>query len=194
MGRKTPRVGVIAEDDSDVDSVRILIQRMTGIAQISIKRRVGKGCGRLKKKCHAWTDLLRQQGCSLLILIHDLDSNNLSDLTKEIQKALNPCPIMIHLICIPVQEFEAWLLSDPMAIKDAMNLKNPPKVKTSPETINSPKEHLGELIYRASNKEQIYMNTKHNPKIAAKISIDLVRAKCQSFVPFYDFVHSHLDN
>lgn len=194
MAKKIPTVGVIAEDDSDVDSVGVLIHRIADNEHIGIKKRVGGGCGKLRRKCRAWSEELRQSGCSLLVLIHDLDDNDPSHLRQEIQNALNPCPITIHLICIPVQEFEAWLLSDPEAIQSAMHLENTPNVKAPPETINSPKEYLAELIYRASNKEKIYMNTKHNSKMAASISIGLARSKCNSFVPFYDFVQSKLSN
>ncbi|MGD0331337.1 MAG: DUF4276 family protein [Nitrososphaeria archaeon] len=192
MVKKTPKVGVIAEDESDVESITVLIHRIANNDRIGVKGRVGRGCGKLRRKCHAWAKELSQGGCSLLILVHDLDNNDLRDLRKEIGDNLNPCPITIYLICIPIQELEAWLLSDPEAIKTAMHLKRTPNVKGPPETINSPKEHLADLIDRASDKEKIYMNTKHNYQIAASISIDLTRHKCNSFVPFYDFVQAYL--
>ena len=194
MAKRIQRVGVIAEDYSDADSVGVLIHRLTNYDRIGIKRFVGKGCGKIKKKCYKWSEQLRQRGCSLLVLIHDLDENNLADLRTTLNDALNPCPITIHLICIPVQEFEAWLLSDPNAIKTAMHLNKAPKIKGQPETISSPKEHLGELIYIASKGEKVYINTKHNSKITETLSIDLVRSKCPSFIPFYDFVQSNLGN
>lgn len=194
MAKNMPRVGVIAEDDCDVDSIRALIHRIAGNQRIGIKKFVGKGCGKVRRKCHAWADDLRQRGCSILVLIHDLDDNNIVDLKREIQHALSPCPITTHLICIPIQEFEAWLLSDPNAIQSAMHLRKIPKIKASPETINSPKEYLGELIYRLSNKEKIYINTKHNEQIAAEVSIDKARSRCPSFIPFYDFIQSNFNS
>jgi hypothetical protein len=33
-----------------------------------------------------------------------------------------------HLLCIPIEEIEAWLLSDPEVIATAIGLANPPKV------------------------------------------------------------------
>jgi hypothetical protein len=194
MAKRIPTVGVIGEDDCDVDSVRVLIHRIAENEHIGIKRCVGKGCGRIRRKCHAWAEQLKRRGCSLLVLIHDLDDNDLNDLRGKIQNALNPCPISIHLICIPVQTLEAWLLSDPKAIQTAMHLMNTPNVKAPPEIINRPKEYLGGLIYRASNKEKIYINTRHNSKIAAEISIKRVCRKCPSFVSFYDFVKSNFNN
>jgi hypothetical protein len=193
MAKRIPTVGVIAEDDCDVDSVKVLIHRIAENEHIGIKRCVGKGCGRIRKKCNAWAEQLKRRGCSLLVLIHDLDDNDINDLRGKIQKALNPCPISIHLICIPVQAIEAWLLCDPKAIQTAMHLENTPNVKAPPETINGPKNHLGGLIYRASNREKVYINTKHNSKIAEEISIKLARSKCPSFVPFYAFVKSNFN-
>lgn len=194
MIKRHQKVGIIAEDYSDVDSARILIHRIANNEKIGIRRVVGKGCGRIRKKCHAWSKQLRLKGCSLLVLIHDLDDKNLTELRRTIGEAIDPCPITLNLICIPVHELEAWLLSDPNAIRTAMHLRRTPKVKFPPETINSPKEYLGELIYRTSNGEKLYINTKHNSKIATEISIDLVKKKCPSFLPFYDFFHSNLNN
>ena len=198
MAKRIQRVGIIAEDNSDADCAAVLIHRITNNDRIGIRRFVGKGCGKVKRKCYAWSEQLRQRGCSLLVLIHDLDGNDIEDLRTTLNGVLNgvfnPCPITIHLICIPVQELEAWLLSDPNAIKTAMHLNKSPNVKGQPETISSPKEHLGELIYRASKGEKIYIHTKHNPKITEALSISLVQSKCPSFIPFYDFVQSNLAN
>lgn len=186
-----PHVGIIAEDDSDVASAKVLIHRIANNEQIGIKKFVGKGCGRIRRKCNAWANQLKQKGCSALIVIHDRDSNILTDLHIKIKAALDPCAIANYLICIPVQEFEAWLLSDPDAIKSGMNLHHKPNIKGLPETINSPKEHLGELIRKASKGEKIYMNTKHNEKIAEKLSIKKVAQRCPSFVPFRNFIKEH---
>jgi len=194
MAKRGHKVGVIAEDNSDVDCVEVLIRRLTNNAHIGIKSFVGKGCGKIRKKCYAWSDQLRQRGCSLLILIHDRDGNDVEDLIIVLNRALDPCPITTHLICIPVQEFEAWLLSDPDAIRSAMHLNKTPRIRWQPETINAPKEYLGRLIDRASRGEKVYIHTKHNSKITEMLSIDLVRSKCPSFIPFYDFVQLNLGN
>lgn len=187
-----PSVGVIAEDDCDVDSIRALIHRISGNDTIGIRKFVGKGCGKIKRKCNAWATQLKQKGCSNLILIHDLDRNDLDNLKDTLRKALTPCPIVNHLICIPIEEFEAWLLSDPEAIKASMRLQKKPNVKGLPEQINSPKEYLGKLIHMASNGEKIYLNTKHNVKIAEELSLEKTKNRCPSFMPFYDFVKKHI--
>jgi len=185
-------VGIIAEDDSDFDSARRLIRRISSNDRIGFHKFIGKGCGKIKRKCHAWATELKRKGCVTLVLIHDSDSNNLIALRQKLQDALAPSPIKKHLICIPVQEFEAWLLSDPEAIRKGLNLRKKPVVKGPPELINSPKEHLALLIHRASDGEKIYLNTEHNVKIAEELSIDKARQLCPSFLPFYDFIQEHI--
>lgn len=186
-GSVSPRIGIIAEDYSDVGSVKILIHRISGNSRIGTKKFIGRGCGKIKRKCNAWAYQLKLKGCSALIVIHDLDNNAIANLYKNIETSLSPCPIEKHLICIPVQELEAWLLSDPDAIKRAMKLKKAPKVKGIPEGINSPKEYLGSIILKASDGEKIYMNTVHNESIATALSISKA-LHCPSFKPFHHFV------
>ncbi len=193
MNRKLgPLIGVIAEDDCDVDSIRVLIHRIAGNEYIGIKKFVGKGCGKLRRKCNAWARILSQKKCSILILVHDLDTNELNGLRRKIRNALQPCPIVKYLICIPVQEIEAWLLSDADAIKESMNLPKRPNIVGLPENINSPKEYLEKIIYKTSEGEKIYLNTKHNVKIAEMLSIDMANRLCPSFQTFYKFVNDEI--
>lgn len=193
MSKKAkPPVGIIAEDDSDFISARVLIRRIGGIDNIRFHKFIGKGCGKIKRKCNAWANELNRKGCKTLVLIHDSDGKRLDILRAKLATALEPSPIKKNLICIPVQEFEAWLLSDPEAIKNGLNLRKKPVVKGPPEQINSPKEHLGLLIDRASNGEKIYLNTKHNVKIAELLSIERAKHFCPSFIPFYEFIQKHI--
>jgi Domain of unknown function (DUF4276) len=188
----TPSIGIIAEDESDYYSIRILIHRISGNKHISMKKFVGKGCGKIKRKCNAWANQFKQKGCSILIIVHDLDNNDIVSLRDKIIQALAPNPIDKHLICIPIQEFEAWLLSDPDAIKKGMKLNKKPNIKGLPENIQSPKEFLARVIDTASKGEKIYNNTKHNEKIAIELSLEKAK-KCTSFIPFWNFVRTHIN-
>jgi hypothetical protein len=185
-------VGIIAEDECDVDSARILIHSITGRSDTVVVRKfVGKGCGRIKRKCRAWASTLKTKGCKYLIMIHDLDRNDLARLRQDIENAVTPSPIKPYLICIPVEEMEAWWLTDPHAIQLALNLRKTPTIKGNPEYIPSPKERIGELVRQYSQKTKVYLNTEHNVKIAQHL--DLTKAKrCASFNPFFDFVTKHL--
>src|SRR5690349_20206340 len=127
MSGKQKLIGLIAEDNSDVNSLRILIHRIAGNSKIGVRSFVGNGCGLLRRKCKSWAAQLKDKGCSILILVHDLDRNDFADLLNQLRIAIAPCPIGDYLICIPIEELEAWLLSDSLAIKNTMNLAKAPK-------------------------------------------------------------------
>lgn len=185
---KNIQIGIIAEDQSDFICIKTLIHRITGNYKLKTSKFLGSGCGKIKRKCNSWAINLKSKGCSFLFVVNDLDSNDLEKLQSELSQSLYPCPIKKHLIVIPIQELEAWLLTDPVGIQKSLKLKKCPKVKINTEMINSPKEHLRDVIYKASNHEKAYINTKHNELISETISIDLIRSRCKSFVPFYDFL------
>jgi hypothetical protein len=192
--KKIAPVGIIAEDDSDIEVIKHLIHKVSGKDNIAVKKFVGKGCGKINRRCNAWANQLKNRGCGSIILVHDLDRNNLDQLYQRLHAALTPCPLEKHLICIPVTELESWLLSDPEAIRSSLALRNLPKIEFPPETIPSAKEYLGGAIHKASNGEVIYLNTKHNSKIVKEITVEIIAQKCTSFVPFQDFVRGNYGN
>lgn len=179
-------IGIIAEDNSDIETISMLISKISKTRR-KIKPFVGKGCGKLKRKCNTWANVLKDRGCSTLLVVHDSDSNDPESLFQSLKSSLDPCPIANHLICIPVQELEAWLLSDSDAIMKAFNLKKRPKSIAHPESIDSPKEHLEGIVEKASNGEKMYIHTKHNVKIAEHISIASILKSCSSFGCFHEF-------
>jgi Domain of unknown function (DUF4276) len=185
------RVGIIAEDVSDVDAARVLIRRIARRTDIGFKHFAGKGCGRMKGKCKAWAQALRAKGCGYLILIHDRDRRRLAELRTELEQAISPCPIKLYLICIPVEEMEAWWLADPNAIQKALNLARSPSVKGVPEQIPSPKERIERLVKVCSGGRVLYLTREHNWRIAEHVDLDKVR-RCVSFLPLSSFVQRHM--
>ncbi|SHK46099.1 DUF4276 family protein [Hymenobacter psychrotolerans] len=180
-------IGIIAEDDSDFECSKIIIKRIIN-KNIPFKKAIGNGCGKMKRKAAAYAVDLKKRGCDMLILIHDLDRNNLTDLRIELEKKLEKSPICTQLICIPIEEIEGWFLSDPDGIAEIFNLKTKPKIKGSPESVTSPKETLEKMVRLQSENNTIYLNTKHNKVLAEKLSIDLMKSKCQSFEQLHKFV------
>lgn len=169
----------MAEDHSDVEVVRTLLGKIRD-RKLGIKAFVGGGCGNLRKKCRMWAQILRERGCSVLILLHDLDRASLPVLRAALTAALEPCVIKDRIIVIPVQELEAWFLADPSALRKAFNLQKVPTCPSNPEGINDPKEFLRDLIWRKSGKTKRYINTIHNQRIAEHVSVAAVR-KCKAF-------------
>ncbi|MDQ7914694.1 DUF4276 family protein [Pseudomonas sp. 102515] len=179
------KIGIIAEDLSDIQVITELISKYMEKNKFSVKHFVGKGCGKLKTKCSAWVDNLSMQGCTHVIIFHDLDRNKEALLRKEIEQRILNCNFKETHVVIPTEELEAWLLSDPSAIKTIFSIKGEMRISSDVESIKSPKEHLQKLIKKHSNKT--YINTIHNKKIAEKIDISKL-ANCPSYRDFEKYI------
>ncbi len=188
------KVGIIAEDSSDVETLMVLIRRIIK-KNIAHGRKYGGGCGTIIRKCLAWAENLKTEGCGALILISDADSLVNSKIRLkhlDFQSALRGTPIQKNIIVVPVEELEAWLLSDTEAIKKAMGLKASFRIKAPPECIPSPKEYLEDLVSKYSSGKKSYINTVHNQKIAEHTSITEILKKCSTFAPLHKFILEHL--
>ncbi|MFA5041745.1 MAG: DUF4276 family protein, partial [Bdellovibrionales bacterium] len=107
----------------------------------------------------------------------------------ELEEILDNVIIKTRAVVIPVEEIEAWLLSDPSALKKAMRLTKLPKKIHNPETITSPKEYLQKLVRSHSkNKIRVYVNTSDNSQIAKATNINQIQNCCPSFEKFRVFV------
>jgi len=188
---KVKKIGIIAEDESDYKSFRILICRITKNYSLKFNGLYPGGCNEIRRKALAYAENLKTKGCNVLIFIHDLDRNTLKNLKKEINDKLINNPIPEYLICIPIEEIEAWFLSDPEGIKKALKLRSFPRVSGLPEDISSPKEKLGDYVRKASSGKKDYINTTHNQMLAEKVSIEIMNEKCKSFKEFYDFIKKY---
>lgn len=178
-------IGVIAEDNSDIDVIEEILKKYINECEFKIKKFIGNGCGKLRNKCDSWTNTLFGSGCDYVFIFHDLDRNNANELRSKLELKVCPKKNPKSLIVIPKEELEAWLLTDSLAIKNVFNLKKQPKAITDCESINSPKEFLKDLIYRSDKKR--YLNTVHNRKIAREIRLENLKY-CASFRPFDNFI------
>lgn len=182
------RIGIIAEDDSDIEVLKHFASKLTS-RSFSVDKFVGKGCGSLKRKTAGWCKALIQKGCSSVVLVHDRDRHDEQILRGELERLLVDVNMLTKVVVIPCEELEAWLLSDTKALKIAMKLESLPKVINHPERIESPKEHIGKLVRAHSkNMNKQYVNTVHNLLIAKALSVAVVSARCPSFHHFEEFV------
>lgn len=184
----SPTFGVVAEDETDFRAARVLIQRLGG-NKLSVIRRVTNGCSLLDAKLHIWLAQLAREGCSALIVLRDLDRNTLHALNDEaaLRRRLESAPVPAgtrRLICIPVEELEAWFWSDPNVIQRVGRGKG--KAHPSPHLIRAPKEALTRLSQQA-NGRPLY-NTNQNESLAALLNLELCAERCASFREFRDFV------
>ena len=179
------KFGLIAEGESDIAVIKEIFIKIFKKNGFSIMARPGKGSGNIINKCRSWTNDLLKNGCDYVFIFHDLDNNDCRELRKKLQDRISKKEYPNAFIIIPVQEIEAWLLSDPAAIKQVFNLQSLPNIKSDVESIDSPKEHLGKLIRK--HKEGRYLNRTHNAKIAKAASINSFK-KCKSFMKFLDCI------
>lgn len=186
----TYRIGIIAEDSSDVEVLSELIAKISPNKRFIVRKFVAHGCGKIRGKCRQWALQLNREGCRLLILLHDLDTRTLSELKVQLENAINPSPIKKHVLIIPVREIEAWLLSDSAAIERALNLSQRVPYISNPESIVDPKKTLGEVVFLKSGKTKRYI-VNDNKKIASRIRLESIR-RCSSFLPLECFVRAHL--
>lgn len=191
MSKKKPKVngiGLIVEEVNDFDTIKILIKKHVGTESLRFKKKVGGGCGKVKGKALSYAKELKSKGCNMVILVHDLDDRELKELREDLSFFVKKSPAEFNFICIPVQEIEAWLLSDEEAISEQFSLQKKMRAIPNPENINSPKEHLGRMVYQNSNKTKRYIHTQHNAKIAELLRIEKVSNKCGSFKELLEFL------
>jgi len=185
------KIGIIAEDNSDIAALFVLIER---ISKYPFKREkyAAKGCGKLKLKCskiaNMWTS---KKNVTHIIICHDLDGSDPSQykkLMKHLRMKVSNVSGHKNSICIviPIQELEAWFLSDINGLAkifSGLSIQNIP----SPEAIQGPKEYIAKMSRDKKSKPR-YIHTRHNAELAKSVNINKIFEKCPAFRPFYEFV------
>jgi hypothetical protein len=177
-------IGIIAEDDSDVDVISAITLTLLKPQVVGFKKFVGGGCGKLRRKCSAWARNLVQQGCLWIIVVHDLDENDEAELKAHLTTAIRDCGAQLTIVLIPKREIESWLLYDARAIATALRERIHLPLPGNPENLVDPKNHLRSLVWNRYRK--IYLHTTHNGRIANQIDPALLR-RSRSFSPHFDF-------
>jgi len=181
------KMGIIAEDDSDVAVLREITLAMLKPHAIGFSRFVGDGCGKLRRKCGAWARNLVQQGCPWIVVVHDLDVYDEQRLRSELSDAIAPARAKASVVLIPKREIEAWLLYDGGAIAAAFRENKRPRLPGNPESLVDPKKHLRDLIWKKYRKD--YLNTVHNALIAKYVDVSLL-GRSRSFAPHFVFTRT----
>jgi hypothetical protein len=189
-------IGIMGEDETDVLTLRTILRRMIP-REVGIERRNpprGRaGCAALRKAAKTYMKELHAAGCHAVILLHALDlsgaTNELND-EGRLRARLAAIPVpegLARLICIPVEELEAWFWSD----QNVLDKIGPGgKASASPHTIKRPKEQLRDLSWRAHRKYN-YATTQ-NPGLAEILDLELCARRCPSFAALREFVAAQL--
>lgn len=184
---KSRRIGIIAEDKSDVDVMYELTRKIVDEREFSFASFVGHGSGKLRKKCGSWAQSLVEKGCDDIVIVHDLDRNDERKLREFLEGELLDTVAASTLVLIPIREIEAWLLSDPRTLQSLFRMRTSPKLPRNPESIEDPKRLLSRIVNQHS--KSTYVNTVHNKKIAESIALSSLE-RCGSFMRYPEFIRS----
>jgi hypothetical protein len=186
------KIALIAEDNTDCEAIRTIVHRVLG-AEVTTKKWASKGCSSLTKKLTAKLELLSNEGCSIFIIVHDLDRNpqngSLNDeptLRSKLESLSSGVESFNKYICIPIEELEAWFWSDPEVIEYLGGKKG--KAQVNPHQIKSPKEELIKLSIGKNRKPRY--STNMNVELAAMLNLSLCCDRCPSFKNLLNFLGS----
>lgn len=185
------RVGVIAEDRTDADTIAVLVRRLLG-SSVGVERRGTGGCSMLRRKMTAWSVELLERGCRCIVVVHDLDRTPTGDLRdeqslrRELEAKPVPAGVQRH-ICIPIEELEAWFWADQATLAKVGSGKS----VAHPHTLRGPKEALIRSS-RAANGRPRY-STVDNPALAESLDLVLCARRCPSFKSLQEFLAQESD-
>jgi hypothetical protein len=190
--RESKRVGVLAEDQSDCDALAVIIRRLRS-DNLGVNSFGAKGAARLMRKALPRINQWLEKGCVAFIVVHDLDRDKATGalrdqaaLIRELEAIEYPRGAERRLICVPVEELEAWFWSD-QNVLDKVARGNPVKASHQPHKINDPKGELTRLS-RRNGKSQY--STNDNEDLARLLDLKLCVERCPEFAELCHFVEA----
>lgn len=185
----------MGEDDSDAESIAILVRRLrdaVGLPPVKIRRRGFGGCAQLLKKGAAQLSAWYTSGCTRAYVCYDSDRDEPGRRRERvIREVIEPsgAPIACCAI-VPIQELEAWFHADIEKLALLFNWCRSLNQVASPESINDPKKRLREISRHPLRNKYLYQPAAHNPYLAGEIDLDVVARRCPSFRELANFVRS----
>jgi Domain of unknown function (DUF4276) len=183
-------IALIAEDDTDCDTIRKIVHRVLG-KQTKTKKWSSGGCSKLRRKLAANLATLSKAGCNAFIIVHDLDRNPENDSLNDegkLRKTLeaSSSDVTNKCICIPIEEIEAWFWSDQEVVHHIGQGKG--NARANPHLISQPKEKLIELS-KGENRKPRY-STNMNVELAEMLDLEICAERCPSFKCLIKFLES----
>ena len=134
--------GVIGEDPSDVETLKVLIRRLANNEKLPVFVKGYSGCGEMLRKGASQLKLFAGKGVVRFVVCYDADRGNpvareLEARQKVWDKALADGIHGECCIVVPIQELEAWILADLSSVSKVITSWTPKDV-SSPELINDP--------------------------------------------------------
>ncbi len=190
-------LGVLAESDNDCKVIDVVVRRIFEARGVKsgawrLRTRAGNGCATLRRRTERWLVDLAKEGCTAAVVVHDLDrdpSNGSLNDEARLARELAAIPVPRELgvlICIPVEEIEAWFFSSEKALERACG--KPQKAVASPHLIAKPKEKLRDMSRGANKKPRYSENENH--KLAEDLDVAECRKRCPAFAALVHFVNA----
>lgn len=181
---------VLAEDDSDADSIASIIRLIKKDQGVKVLRKGYGGAGDLLKNGHAQIKAFKDaRNCSQFVICYDSDGDD-PELRKRkvIDQIIKPSGVAgNYCALVPVQELESWFLSDLNAVKKIFKNFDASREIHHPEGVVNAKETLKHHL-KGLKPVPKYVNGIHNPQIAGALDVNVVLRKCRSFSPLFDLV------
>jgi Domain of unknown function (DUF4276) len=181
--------GIIGEDNSDAQTLKVIVRRLAQNANLTIKAQGFDGCSEMLRKGASRLRLFSDLGLQRFIVCYDSDGHDHRERREEVMRRIvrpsglpQPCCVLI-----PIEEIEAWILADIQAVSKVFSSWNPDPIRQNPESIPNPKEYL-ENLSKQTNKKPVYSHATYNQRVAEHLNLELVHQRCSSFRPLRDFV------
>lgn len=180
--------GVLAEADSDANTIAVIVRRLTLRDNLPIAREVFNGKSLLFKKGAAALRVLAMRGVAKAIVCVDADGPTDADVRNRIEREIIRASSVEFpaAAIVPVQEIEAWILADIVSVQRIFTSWRP-KAEQNPEAIASPKERLVSLS-RDQRARPRFDPKVHNEQIARYLDLEVVARRCPSFRRLVAFV------
>lgn len=186
--------GVIGEDRSDVETLKVIIRKLAKNENVQIKSKGYGSCGEMLRKGATQLKAFEKLNCTRFIACYDSDRATAKDRKKElIEKVFTPAALSGECCAlVPIQELESWILADLKAVTNVIKSWRPENEEKNPEKINDPKEYLEKLSRK--NHRPLYSHATHNPIVAKYLDLDKVHERCISFHPLAAIVQNGKGN
>jgi hypothetical protein len=172
-------LGVIAEDTTDLETVRVLIQR---VRPVKVLGHASAGSSRIPTKAVAWMKDLARRGASKVLIVHDLDrdptTGELRDEAALRRRLMNlPAPAGVtQVVCIPVKELEAWLWASDACLSRVA--RQPTRGLPDPAAVRGPKERF--IALSRDERRQAWYTPNDNAALARLLELEVCAARCPS--------------
>lgn len=130
----------------------------------------------------SWCEGFAREKCNAIVIVIDQDRENADKMEVEIRKNLISIKAKA-IVCIPIEEIEAWILSDINVLRKVFEINREIKEIKNPEGQPSPKEEISKILKRATGNTKMYVKTSHNLKMFEKIDLKKIE-NCKQYKKF----------